>query len=263
MVKTMVNTYWKERRRKEAAFLRKTIEDDSDFMGVINDYYDQALWDIEKEIAAEYAKLQKRGISKEAVSKMDVEKYSKTAKKIVDEAQEKLKAGKRVSFKDYSAEVNQRLKIYNATMRINRLELLKSEIGLYLTQANLNVDSSLRMKLTGDYLKEVRRQAGILGETVPTSLKNNEAIIKALYASYGDSENTTFSDRLWNNQDALKANLDAMVSSGLVRGKSYDFVARQLRDAMNSAKYAAERIVRTESSRVLFKAQYSSFEEYG
>ena len=259
----MVNTYWKERRRKEAAFLRKTIEDDSDFMQVVNDYYDQALWDIEKEIAAEYAKLQKRGISKEAVSKMDVEKYSKTAKKIVDEAQEKLKAGKRVSFKDYSAEVNQRLKIYNATMRINRLELLKSEIGLYLTQANLNVDSSLRMKLTGDYLKEVRRQAGILGETVPTSLKNNEAIIKALYASYGDSENTTFSDRLWNNQDALKANLDAMVSSGLVRGKSYDFVARQLRDAMNSAKYAAERIVRTESSRVLFKAQYSSFEEYG
>ena len=52
MVKTMVNTYWKERRKKEAAFLRKTIEDDSDFMQVVNDYYDQALWDIEKEIAA-------------------------------------------------------------------------------------------------------------------------------------------------------------------------------------------------------------------
>lgn len=259
----MTSSYWKERKRKEEAFLRQTIEDDSDFMEVINDYYDQALWNIEDEIASEYAKLQKHGISKEAVSQMDVEKYSKTAKKIVDEAQAKLKAGKKVSFKDYSAEVNQHLKLYNATMRINRLELLKSEIGLYLTQANLNVDSSLRMKLTGDYLKEVRRQAGILGETVPTSLKNNEAILKALYASYGDNDTTTFSERIWNNQDALKANLDAMVSSGLIRGKSYDYVARQLREAMNSAKYAAERIVRTESSRVLFKAQYSSFEEYG
>ena len=32
----MVNTYWKERRRKEAAFLRKTIEDDSDFIYLID-----------------------------------------------------------------------------------------------------------------------------------------------------------------------------------------------------------------------------------
>ncbi len=46
-------------------------------------------------------------------------------------------------------------------MRINRQELLKSLIDLNLIELGVNVDASLRQKLTNDYTNEITRQAGI------------------------------------------------------------------------------------------------------
>lgn len=99
---------------------------------------------------------------KQRVKDLDVQEYSIEAKRIVEEADKLRKHGRNVTYEDFSKKVNESL--YNATMRINRKELLKSLIGLNLIELGANIDASLRQKLTNDYTNEITRQAGILGE---------------------------------------------------------------------------------------------------
>ena len=74
--------------------------------------------------------------------------------------------GEPLKYSDFSKDVNDRLKLYNATMRINRLEMLKSKIGQEMLDAHMKVNADLISKLSDDYQSEIKRQAGILGETV-------------------------------------------------------------------------------------------------
>ncbi|TAS95103.1 phage head morphogenesis protein, partial [Lactiplantibacillus plantarum] len=113
---------------------------------------------------------------------------------------------KHVTYASFSDDVNRRMKIYNATMRINRLEYLKSQAGLHLTKANMNIANELNLKLTDSYINEVKRQSGILGKTLQynTALIDNNNIAKIVMAS---TEGANWSQRLWLNQDALKAQL--------------------------------------------------------
>lgn len=76
-----------------------------------------------------------------------------------------------------------------------------------------------------------------------------------------------FSKRIWANQDALKARLDASLSAALIQGQNPRKMAQQLRDLVSkevtNARYATERIARTESARVQTQVQLKSFRDYG
>lgn len=76
-----------------------------------------------------------------------------------------------------------------------------------------------------------------------------------------------FSKRIWANQDALKARLDASLSAVLIQGQNPRKMAQQLRDLVSKEvtndRYATERIARTESARVQTQAQLKSFRDYG
>lgn len=76
-----------------------------------------------------------------------------------------------------------------------------------------------------------------------------------------------FSKRIWANHDALKARLDASLSAALIQGQNPRKMAQQLRDLVSkevtNARYATERIARTESARVQTQAQLKSFRDYG
>ena len=51
-------------------------------------------------------------------------------------------------------------------MKVNRLELLKSKIGLYLTDNTNQLQTYFTAMLTEESVAEFVRQAGILGESV-------------------------------------------------------------------------------------------------
>ena len=77
---------------------------------------------IQKEIDSFYAKYaSKEGITiaeaKKRASKLDMEEFSRKAKKYVEE-------------KNFSKQANDEMRLYNLTMKVNRLELLKAQIGL-------------------------------------------------------------------------------------------------------------------------------------
>lgn len=258
------NSYWEKRAKQERKWQEKNIATDAAFNRLIARYYRNAIVQINKDIDHQYQSLAKSvgGLTNaySAVSAADIADYEVEAQKLVMQAAQMRAAGKKVTYATFSDDVNRRMKIYNATMRINRLEYLKSQVGLHLTEANMNIANELNLKLNDDYIKEAKRQAGILGKTLQynTALLNNN-VSKIVMAS---TESANWSQRLWANNDALKAQLDAVLSTGIIAGQSNQAMAKRLRDqvksTVNNSRYVTERLARTESARVQYQAQIDS-----
>lgn len=244
-------------------WITQNLANDEQFNRHLNQYYRQTEYNIEKIIDQEIVNLEKHNISRQTVNNVDVEAYQREAKKVVEEAKQMRKAGKHVSYADFSKEVNDRMRIYNATMRINRLEYIKSQIGLELVECGMYVDDDMRNKLSDDYIAEVTRQAGVLGVTVTsTSLWYGKKVAKAVMAQ---TNSATFSQRIWANQDVLKARLDEVMSTGVINGDNPREMARRLKDqvrkTVDNQRYVTERIARTESARVQYTAQKDALKE--
>lgn len=255
----MPSSYWEERAKQEKAWQLKQLENDAEFGKLLETYYNQAIEDISDSIEKELNR-----VGKDQVTQMDVKAYETKAKSIVAEAEKMRANGQKVTYADFSDQVNQRLKVYNATMRINRLEHLKSEVGLDMLRAGVKVDSSLRDKLSGDYQKEVIRQAGIMMDSAQRSPWTGKDAAKILMAQ---TNGATFSQRLWADQDALKAKLDQVLSVGMIQGQNPRKMAVRLREQVKTAvgnqRYVTERLARTESARIQTNVQLESIKKHG
>ena len=248
----------------------KQLADDGRYISQIRSQYEAAIRRINDDINNQlqwlatrsgqpYAEMQKE------VDNLDIQRASQDAQKLVGRANQLRGQGHRVTYGDFTSEENARMRLYNATMRINRLEFLKSEVGLELTQLTGELNASLGLKLTDDARKEFKRQAGIMGEQLGnakpwTSFQPQVLVMKNVQGG-------NWSQRLWKNQDVLKANLDAVLSAGFISGESNQKMAQRLRKAVRSTmenqRYATERLVRTESARVAYEVQRESIEANG
>lgn len=260
-INRQTSSYWEQRRAKEEEWIKENLSNDEAFNRQLQVYYDQAINNIDEMIKANTDLITDKATGK--VTEADVRSYETKAKSIVLEAQKRLKAGQKVQYGDYDKQINNHLKIYNATMRINRLEWIKSNIGLEMVQLGLNVDADLRDKLSADYQKEIKRQSGIMGESVG-KLSSSSITAQIILAQ---TKGATFSQRLWVDQDVLKSKLDQVIANGIVQGQSNQRVARNLRDQLKSTvdnqRYVTERLARTESSRVQAQAEILSMKGNG
>lgn len=120
------------------------------------------------------------------------------------------------------------------------------------------------MKNYGEFLadqmmKEFERQSGILGMTTtnPRRFRRQmEAIVN------GSFHNATFSQRLWNQQDALKGELDRLLTRALIQGLNPRTVATELKKKFDSSEQAADLLMITELCRVQTEAQKLAFQEF-
>lgn len=235
--------YWEER---EQSWIDSQIRKDIEFDKAIANQYEKLELQLYKEAQSFYVNYAKSANityaeAKKRVSQFDVNEFSNEAAQLVKD-------------KDFSPEANDRLKLYNAKMRINRQMMLGSKMGLETAKISNNVEGMTRDKLEKDIYDEAKRQAGILGNTVPERM---DLRVKTLVdSSYLGAK---WSDRLWNNNDKLVNDLGNIISQSLIQGMNPSQLANQLRphlkDSVNNAKYAAQRIARTESTRV--SAEYS------
>lgn len=241
-----MDQYW-EKREKD--WIKDNLRSDAEFDKEIQRHYQQALKSINDDINRFYANYAKReGISmSEAVKQVaseDVKGFSQ-------------RAGEMVKNKDFSDNANRRLRLYNATMRINRLEQLKSQIGLNLTEMSADQEKAFTDKFNKAYLNEISRQAGILGEN--KLVISDEMLASIVNGSY---QNATWSDRLWANQDELKGLLDNLLTQAVIQGKGPVELARQIAKQMDAKAYVAQRLARTETARIQDQAQMDSFKKY-
>lgn len=215
---------------------------------MIKELHTIALSDIEAKIQAFYGRYAAReGISmataKKRVEKMDVLAFSKKVKKLMKQP-------------TLSKEAEELLRLYNATMRINRLELLKAEIGLELVKTYQEEDDRLTQSLNDAYLSETKRQAGILGDVGDVSGRIASAINAEFY-------NATYRERIWAGELATRSRIWPAVVNGIIRGASYQDVARDIRRTMDVTTKESMRLARTEMVRVQTQAQYDSIKANG
>ena len=234
--------YWSEREAKQ---LRHNITEEKEFDKQLKKIYSDMLDSCQKEIDAFYGRYaSKEGITiaeaKKRVSQADIKAYERKAKRYVKE-------------KNFSDEANEEMRLYNLTMKVNRLELLKANVGLELISGHDELQKFMSGILKGRTEAELRRQAGILGKTVQNNAKLANSIVNASF------HNAKYSDRIWMNQELLKAEINKQLQIGLIQGKNPRVLAREIQKKFGVSQYNAERLMRTELARVQTEAQKESF----
>lgn len=238
--------YWKKR---EAEALKNYQKDEAAYYQEIQEIYADMMERIQKEIDSFYIKYAvKEDISmaeaKKRVSQLDIKAYARKAKKYVRN-------------RDFSDEANEEMRLYNATMKINRLEMLKANIGLELVSGYDELQKYFEQTLTDRTLEEFKRQAGILGKTITDNTEMAHSIANASF------HNAKFSDRIWMHQDVLKNQLSSLLQTGLIQGRNPRQLAVELRKYFNVSIGNSERLMRTELARVQTAAQKRSFDKNG
>lgn len=245
------NNYWEQREQK---WIEQRIKNDKAYLNEMVKRYKELANSIQQQINGFYAKYASdTGLTmSEAVKKInsfDVKSFEETAAKMVAK-------------KDFSQYANDRLKTYNATMKINRLEFLKAQLGLEITNATNEEELAFNDYLLKSYQDELKRQSGILGYHKNVDLKQNAATV--VNASF---HGATWSSRLWINQDVLKAKLDTLLSRAMIQGTNPKQMIASLRTniakEINNATSVIENLVVTESARVQDVAQMESLKRNG
>lgn len=241
-------SYWKKREeqaRKERAKREKGYQEE------IKEIYGDMLDDVQKEIDSFYAKYaRKEGISigeaKKRASKLDIEEYARKAKKYV-------------KAKDFSKEANEDMRLYNMTMKVNRLELLKAKIALELTGNFEKLREYYGEIITDETMKEFERLAGILSKTITEAdtVKRVKAITGASF------HNATFSERIWGQKELLRLEIEKNLRTALIQGKGSRELARNLRKVFDVSQYNAQRLMTTELRRAQTEVAKQSYEKNG
>lgn len=242
--------YWKE-REEEAR--KHTIQDEEVYNREIKRIYQRMYDNINREVNGFFVRYAGReGISiseaKKRVSKLDMEEYSRKAKEYVKN-------------KDFSRQANEEMRIYNLTMKVNRLEMLKAHMGLEMVNSYQDLEDYMGRALNKTTMKELERQAGILGDSVSNPQRFAKQIVD------GSFHHAKWSDRIWSNQQTLKMKLYDNLQVGLIQGRNPNVLARDIMKSMGASANDASRLMRTEMCRVQTDAQMATlaangFEDY-
>lgn len=236
--------YWKDR---EAKNLERNKKQEKQYEKKIKEIYETMLDSINKEIESFYAKYAKKeGITmaeaKKRVANADIEAYERKAKEYVKN-------------KVFTEKANEEMRLYNATMKINRLELLKAQIGAEMCKGYSEYERFMEEILDGRTEEEIERQAGILKTGISNTSKKISSVVNSSFY------NATFSDRIWLNQAQLKAELEKLLANGIIQGKNPRELAREIRKVFDVSIYNSERLMRTELCRVQTEVQKESFQK--
>ncbi|MED4083877.1 minor capsid protein [Halalkalibacterium halodurans] len=239
-----MNEYW---RKRELKHMKETIKDDVSIAKRIEENRKQAMDDIQEQIDAFYGRYAKtEGITMEEarkrVANADVEKYQRKAKRYVQQ-------------RNFTERANEEMRLYNVTMRVNRLELLQANIHLELIAAYSGDERLLMEEMTKRAISEYERQSGILGQTVRYGETGVRNIVTASF------HNATWSDRLWSDQDALRGELRVLLRRGINQGINPRVLAREMRKKIDSSVSDSERLLITEMARIQTDVQKDSFEK--
>lgn len=219
-------TYWAIRETRNR---NKNKREEKQYDKEVEKIYQNMIDEINKEINGFYSRYAtKEGITmaeaKKRVAKIDMEEYERKAEKYVKE-------------KNFSEQANTEMRLYNLTMKINRLEMLKARIGLEMVSGFDELQKYYDEILTKRTLDEFERKAGILGKSVSDPRKAAEVIVNASF------KNATFSDRIWMYQGMLKSELDKLLQTGLIQGQNPRVLARHLKERFGVSQYNAERLM--------------------
>lgn len=241
-----MNNYWRKREEKH---IRENQMNDARIAKRLAEKHEEAMQEIQKEIEAFYGRYADRegismDIARKRVNKLDIDEYAKKAKRYVKE-------------KNFTPKANEEMRLYNVTMKINRLQLLKAYVRLELIGMTSQNQRIIEEEMIKNVLKEYERQAGILGKSLMYNEKKAKVIVNESFLS------STWSERLWGDQEALREELDILLNKGVRQGKHPTVLAKDLRKRFDVSQFNTERLLVTELARVDTSVQKDSFKQGG
>lgn len=146
----------------------------------------------------------------------------------------------------------------NARAKITRLQALQDAINVELTKVTHEYQMTLEDTLIGLFTERYKEVSELLGIMAPVI--NREAIKTIIEYPYAGK---MFSDRIWDNKDALVKHIKQNLTAGIIRGDSIQKMSRQLKKDLNVLYYQAERLVRTETNYAMNQGHLKGYEDSG
>lgn len=178
--------------------------------------------------------------------------YSPTEKIDYDKYKELLQIYNTTKDKRVKAEAKRLIKENSASYRIQRKEALSKAIEIEKLK---QVDTQLN--LGGKHLKNV--YSSVLSDLggARVSEKYLDEVLNHNWAG------SNFSKRVWHNQDVLAKSLESNLLQSFASGKSNKQIADELEYHTNLGRYAANRLIRTETSYMVNSADLESSKQRG
>ena len=180
--------------------------------------------------------------------------YKDTQKQILADVTETIakvkKAGGTWSYANQSALTRSKGLFEQITAELNKLGQKEQTV---FTQGLENI-----------YTDQFLRQVYELGQTIPVKAnfnRLNPALIKRTldYPWSG----AMFSDRLWLDKETLGRNLRAGLTQSMILGEGIPEITDRIAKGLETSRYNAERIARTETKRVTYVAHNDAYEDMG
>lgn len=145
-----------------------------------------------------------------------------------------------------------------ARSKITRLRALQDAINVELCKVTHEYQMTLEDTLIGLFSDQYTKACELMGVMAPGIPR--EAIIKIIEYPYAGK---MFSDRIWDNKDALVKYIQQDLTVGIIRGDSIQKMARQLKKDLKVLYYQAERLVRTETNYAMNQAHLKGYKDSG
>lgn len=241
--------YWRKREREQRElYILEEAEQEKELRRIYVEMEEWCTAEVER-FYGKYASAEGIDITeaKRRVAKEDVEAFEAQAKKYVEE-------------KDFSPQANAEMRLYNATMRINRLELLKAQIGLHTVGGFDEIQAYYEEKITDRTMDELERQAGLLGRPI----KEQDVVKRAKNIVNASFYNATFSERIWAQMDNLRQSIATELQKGLIAGVGSREMARRIKEySYDKSLSDAHRLMVTELRRVQTDVALDSYKAQG
>ena len=255
-MKNRSKAYWNKRANERMASYHK---DSDETIRKITSAYDKAVKDINGDINNIFYKYMKDSdLSEKEVRKL---LNSKIPKKELNDIRAKIHGIQDEELKRYMmAQLN--AEAYKT--RITRLEALKESIYIN-TKLAADVEIKQSTKLYTNTINkayyynifDIQKGLEIGFNVAEMPLKSVQEILKNNWSG------KHYSKRIWHNTDVLAEKLEEVITNGLMTGKSSKKMAIELEELTNYGKFAAERIVRTETTYISNAAEIESYKECG
>lgn len=250
------NRYWEDRVNQLLADNQANVTPD---LLRINKAYEKALKDIQHDINQIFLKYAAgHNLTVTQAKRLLNSKIDNFIHPIIRRIYPRLKEGK---LKDWClAELN--ANAYRA--RITRLEALKKSIQLHCLEV---YEQELKLS-TRSYIKTIKEayyrtcydfQKGINLAFDVASI--NQRAVDMLLKNEWLGRN--YSTSVWNNTQTLASKLDETITRGFISGKSLKEIAKDLEYLSELGMFAAERLLRTETSYFSNQAALQGYKEVG
>lgn len=250
------NSYWIRRANLRMEEYHKNSDST---IQKISAAYDKAIKDINEDINKIFYKYQlDSGLSTTEVREL---LNAKIPKKELDSIRKRIYNIQDEELKRYMmAQLN--AGAYKA--RITRLEALKESIYIN-SKIAADVEINQSTKLYTDNIKrayysnafDIQKGLGVGFNIVEMPIETIQEILKNNWSG------KHYSKRVWHNTDVLAKQLEEVITSGLMSGKSSRRMAQELQDLTDYGKFACERLIRTETTYITNAAEMESYKECG